>query len=71
MTIVEGICPETIDHRHGLTDRHGTCPYCRRKVGSVQPKPSRYRPVRSCLDDAYRRQWDPDWGNHNDDSDPW
>lgn len=62
-------CSEGI--RHGPADRYGRCPWCKTKytygAGRYLPE---IRSWRSDLDDAYDRQWNPDWGSGRFDSDP-
>ena len=38
-------CPESVTG-HGLTDRTGRCPWCRRKIEAAQPAYIRARPNR-------------------------
>jgi hypothetical protein len=60
-------CPESVTG-HGLADKQGKCPFCRRKVDSKQPRPLAPKAFpRTELDQAYGYMWDPDFGNSKDD----
>lgn len=54
-------CLESVTGIHGLADRQGLCPWCKKKVDSKTPRPS-VEHVRSDLDEAYDMMWDPDYG---------
>lgn len=63
-------CPEAAYGYHSSERRDGTCAYCGRRLSGPLPRPTRWGHLRSNLDDAYRRYWDPDWGSGAYDSDP-
>lgn len=47
---------------HAQNDRSGRCCWCGAWVDPPVPMPRLGRGYRTELDQAYRRQWDPDWG---------
>jgi hypothetical protein len=64
-------CPEAVHGWHSSpTDTSGRCLWCRRKVERAAPRPADNTFKTSNLTDAYRRQWDPDWGTDPRDHDP-
>jgi hypothetical protein len=65
-------CPETAYGYHSRAETNGRCRYCGRKYVEAAPRPSRWTwsRMRSALDEAYARTYDPDWGSGAYDSDP-
>lgn len=58
-------CPETYDGWHGLSDKQGKCPYCKRKYEAKAPEPRKPQ-VKSELQEAYDAFYNPDYGGHLD-----